>query len=341
MSLRTKGVILLVLLAAVEGGLALTLWLVFESSTAAVVLAGAGVLVLFLFWIQQRMFRSETGRVLQQLSDLLEALIDLREIDTVSTLGDDLFSKLQMQTLKLTGILRAHNQQIAQERDNIQQLISDIAHQLKTPLANLQLYASFLLDEGLSPNERREFSGNICIQLDKLTWLMENLIKLSRLESGVIQLTPRRTSVNSVILSALHQCCQKAQDKGIAVEFFPQGEVVALLDEKWTAEALFNLLDNAVKYTQPGGRIAVRVEAYEIYLRIDIEDTGSGVSEEEIPRLFQRFYRGSNAREEEGVGVGLYLTREIVSRQDGYIKVESKLGKGSRFSVFLPLAAQD
>lgn len=341
MSLRIKGIFLLLFLAAVEGGLAFILWLVFESPTEAVVSAGAGVLVLFLFWVQQRIFRSETGRVLQQLSDLLETLIDLRETDVVSTLGDDLFSKLQVQTLKLTGILRAHNQQIAQERDNIQQLISDIAHQLKTPLANLQLYASFLQDEGLPQEERREFTGNIRIQLDKLTWLMENLIQLSRLEGGVIQLTPRCTSVNSVILSALHQCCQKAQDKGIAVEFHPQGEVLAFLDEKWTAEALFNLLDNAVKYTPRGGRIVVQAESYEIYLRIDIQDTGSGIAEEEIPRLFQRFYRGSNAREAEGVGVGLYLAREIVSRQDGYIKVESKLGKGSRFSVFLPLASQD
>ena len=110
----------------------------------------------------------------------------------------------------------------------------------------------------------------------------------------------------------------------------------AVLDPKWTAEAVGNLLDNAVKYTPPGGTVSVRVTAYELFCRIDVTDTGPGIPEEEQPRIFGRFYRAPNAREAEGVGIGLYLTRQIAAAQGGYLKLQSTPGAGSTFSLFLP-----
>ena len=107
-------------------------------------------------------------------------------------------------------------------------------------------------------------------------------------------------------------------------------------DSKWTAEALFNLLDNAVKYTPAGGKISVSVEQWEMYVKLDVADTGRGIPESWQAAIFRRFYREEEVHDQPGVGIGLYLAREIISRQGGYIKVTSEVGRGSTFSVFLP-----
>ena len=126
----------------------------------------------------------------------------------------------------------------------------------------------------------------------------------------------------------------QASEKGLHLTVIST-EATAVFDPKWTAEALCNLIDNAVKYT-PEGEIMVRAIAYELFSRIDVEDTGPGIPEDDFNRLFQRFYRGSASYGAEGVGIGLYLVRQIAEGQGGYIKVFSKHGKGAKFSLFLP-----
>ena len=133
---------------------------------------------------------------------------------------------------------------------------------------------------------------------------------------------------------AVSQFAPKAAEKGLELVLEPAG-AEAVFDPKWTAEAVCNLIDNAVKYT-PAGRVTVSARAYELFARVDVEDTGPGIPEEELAKLFQRFYRGGAASGEEGVGVGLYLVRQIAQGQGGYVKAFSRPGKGARFSLFLP-----
>jgi len=275
--------------------------------------------------------------IMTQLSEVIASLIDMRECEAFSVLNDDMLSKLQSQVSKLSGILRMQNAKLKKEKDEIKSLISDISHQLKNPLANLKIYASFLMDEEIDKSKRQEFVVNINSQLDKLNWLMESMIKMSRLESGIIQLNPETSSLNDTLLTSLKQIYQKASKKCIEIAFVPERDIMLMHDKRWTAEAISNILDNAVKYTQNHGKIKISVQKYELSVRIDIEDNGIGFEENEINNIFKRFYRGNNAKNEEGVGIGLYLAREIISKQEGYIKVKSKLGVGSMFSVFLPL----
>ncbi len=275
--------------------------------------------------------------VFLQLSEVIAAITDMRETEIFSALNDNMLSKLQSQVIKLSGILKMQNSKLEKEKNEIKSLISDIAHQLKNPLSNLNLYISFLKDRCLDESSRQEYVNNISNQLEKLNWLMESMIKMSRLESGIIQLKPEESSVNELLLISLKQVYHKAERKGMDMEFIPDEDIKLTADIKWTSEAITNILENAVKYTGDGGRIAINVYKYEMYARIDIRDNGPGFEEAEINNIFKRFYRGPNARQQDGAGIGLYLSREIVTRQNGYIKVKSKLGEGSIFSVFLLL----
>lgn len=226
---------------------------------------------------------------------------------------------------------------VQRQRESIQRLLSDISHQTKTPLANLRLYSSLLMEEELTPRQREQ-AQVILQQSEKLSFLIETLVKLSRLETDVLVVTPKLQPLSPLLERAASQAKAAAEQKGIALQLHlqQQAEMKALYDLRWTAEALGNLLDNAVKYTPPGGCIQVSATQYELFCRIDVRDNGIGIAEEEQAQIFGRFYRGRQVREQEGLGIGLYLAREIVQKQGGYLKLSSRPGQGSTFSLYLP-----
>ena len=226
---------------------------------------------------------------------------------------------------------------VQRQRESIQRLLSDISHQTKTPLANLKLYSSLLMEEELTPRQREQ-AQVILQQSEKLSFLIETLVKLSRLETDVLAVTPKSQPLSPLLVRAVSQAKAAAERKGIALQLHlqQQAEMRALYDLRWTAEALGNLLDNAVKYTPPGGCIQVSATQYELFCRIDVHDNGIGIAEEEQAQIFGRFYRGRQVREQEGLGIGLYLAREIAQKQGGYLKLSSRPGQGSTFSLYLP-----
>ena len=226
---------------------------------------------------------------------------------------------------------------VQRQRESIQRLLSDISHQTKTPLANLKLYSSLLMEEELTPRQREQ-AQVIFQQSEKLSFLIETLVKLSRLETDVLAVTPKSQPLSPLLERAASQAKAAAEQKGIALQLHlqQQAEMKALYDLRWTAEALGNLLDNAVKYTPPGGCIQVSATQYELFCRIDVRDNGIGIAEEEQAQIFGRFYRGRQVREQEGLGIGLYLAREIAQKQGGYLKLSSRPGQGSTFSLYLP-----
>ena len=229
--------------------------------------------------------------------------------------------------------LTAQNQMLTQEKEQIKTLISDISHQIKTPVAAANTFAQLLDDKELSYEERSEYTVTLQTSLEKLTFLTNSLIKMSRLESGIISLKPETNSLNDIVLQAVKTVYAKAKEKNITMTFDCEQNFKALLDFNWTAEAITNVLDNAVKYTPSGGVVELKIAEYPSYLRLDISDNGIGIPEEEQAKIFGRFYRGKQSAGIDGVGIGLYLTRDIVSKQCGYIKVISDK-RGSTFSIF-------
>ena len=230
------------------------------------------------------------------------------------------------------------------QKEVIQELISDIAHQTLTPVSNLKLYAE-LLKESYSNDER---IGTVLEETEKLDFFIQSLVKLSRMENGIIAVHPVEQPVYELIKAIQRMYQLRAVQENIIFKVVPfeidsmnkTKTPVAVYDLKWTMEAIGNIIDNAFKYTPAGGSVTVKVQQYSFFIRIDISDTGIGIAEEEIPKVFARFYRSFDVADMPGVGIGLYLARYIVEVQKGYIKVFSEKGKGSTFSVFLPRAEE-
>lgn len=225
---------------------------------------------------------------------------------------------------------------VKEEKERIKTLISDISHQTRTPVANIRLYTQLLGEQNLG-EESRDCLEALESQTEKLQMLIEALVKTSRLETGILELHTKPESLKNIVERAVEQYKPKAEEKNIKLEAFTS-DISAVCDAKWTEEAVCNLLDNAVKYTPDGGNITVRMSEYEMFCCIDVTDDGNGISEEEQPKIFGRFYRGKDVYNKQGVGIGLYLTRQIVSNEGGYMKVISSEENGSTFSIFLQKA---
>ena len=291
----------------------------------ALVLAAAGLS--YGLW---RRWREKS--TLQILDRMLDAAI--RGDFSQETFNESLLSAVGTKLTHYLAASAVSARNLQEEKDKIKTLIGDISHQTKTPVANVLLYAQLLGERDLSP-ESKAMTEALEGQAEKLQVLIEALVKTSRLETGILALHPEGHPLWPMLQQAAEQVRPKAEGKGITLSLEPTS-AAARFDPKWTGEAVYNLLDNAVKYTPSGGRITVQVIPYELFCRIDVTDTGMGIPEEEQAKIFGRFYRGHAVYETEGVGIGLYLVRQIAAGQGGYVKVASQPGRGSTFSLFMP-----
>lgn len=300
---------------------------------AGILLAACALVWIMAFMgLMSRRLSMFTADICQVLDRMINGDTDLIWVDDSETL----FARISNHLVRLYEILRENRQQAAEERQKIQALVSDISHQIKTPVSNLKMVTDTLLTKPVTEEEREEFIQGISAETDKLDFLFQALLKTSRLESGAICLAKTDGAIYDTLAQAVSGIVYNAEKKKINVTVQCPEQLHVLHDRKWTAEALFNLLDNAVKYTAEGGSITVSVEQWEMYVKIDISDTGKGIAESRQASVFRRFYREEEVHDEQGVGIGLYLTREIITRQGGYVKLASEIGKGSTFSVFLP-----
>ncbi|HJB81665.1 MAG TPA: HAMP domain-containing histidine kinase [Candidatus Mediterraneibacter intestinavium] len=229
-----------------------------------------------------------------------------------------------------SGIIRAE-----EEKEQVKSLISNMSHQLKTPLAGLMMYREMLEDEGLDVETRRRFLEKMKGQSEKIDWILQSLFKMVNLEQGAVVFEAEALPVRDTILDAVTASLDKANRREIEILTEPFEDCILWHNRKWTAEVLVNLLENAVKYTEPGGRITISVRPMEMYTEIAVSDTGRGIRQEELTEIFKRFYRSRDVENIEGSGIGLYLSRLILEHEKGYITAESVPGEGSTFSVFL------
>lgn len=291
--------------------------------------------------------------VITTLVILINHLHTKKTIDTIENMlnqaakgnfSEKIFDETRLSSLETkfahylsASVVSARNVEL--EKDKIKSLIADISHQTKTPIANLLLYSELLLEDDIDTLsvQMRENIVQLHAQSEKLQFLIDSLVKLSRLENGILQLSQQEEALKPMLTLAVKESESKAKAKGLELILHDTDEK-AYFDSKWTLEAICNILDNAVKYTNEGS-ISLSVTAYEMFARIDIKDSGIGIKEDELPKIFSRFYRSEDTKNMEGVGIGLYLSRQILSGEGGYIKVSSVYRQGSTFSVFLPKSA--
>ena len=282
-------------------------------------------------WYQRR----QVNLFADDLCETLDALLSGRPVEGYQPYEDSLTAKVQGKLLQYFDIMSEGKRQSQRDKETLQGLVSDISHQVKTPIANIQMFTGILQRHDLPPEKRAEFLHTLEDQINKLDFLMQSLIKMSRLETGTFTLHVEEARLSDTIAQAMSTVWAKAAAKQIDLSAECDPAVTVQHDPKWTAEALGNLLDNAVKYTPAGGSVTVSVRPWQFYTRVDITDTGMGIPEEHYSDVFQRFYRAPEAAAQEGVGLGLYLANGIVTRQKGYISVKSKVGEGTTFSVYL------
>ena len=291
----------------------------------------------FWIWLLVLFFGKRLSHFTSNLCRTLDNMIDGNEELQKSNDSETLFARINHRLIRLYEIMQENRHKVDMERQELQMLISDISHQVKTPVSNLQMVTDTLLTKPVSEEERMDFLQGIRSQTDKLDFLFQALVKTSRLETGAIRLEKKDSSLFHTLAQAMSSIVYAAEKKEIAVSVDCPENLIISHDSKWTSEALFNLLDNAVKYTPPGGKISVSVVLWEMYVELKVTDTGKGISESNQASIFRRFYREEEVHEQQGVGIGLYLAREIVTRQGGYIKVVSEPGHGSEFSIMLPV----
>lgn len=286
-------------------------------------------------------YHFHTLRIMNRLENMVNAAIDGSFTEQI--FDESRLSALESNFAKYLSASETSYRNIAAEKNNIKTLISDISHQTKTPVSNILLYSELLSEQDLSP-ESREYVSSLTSQAEKLKFLITSLVKLSRLETGILTLSPKKTPVLPMIDNLIGQYTPFAKEKNLALSMQNVGSnadenvknVAAVFDEKWTTEAIGNLIDNSIKYTESGS-ITLSVISYEMFLCIQVADTGIGIPEQEHAKIFSRFYRSESVHEKPGAGIGLFLARQIITMEGGYMKVSSKPGRGSVFSVYLPL----
>lgn len=304
----------------------------------------ATLLFFVLFFISCRHFYSALRRRQQAEKAMLQTLLErcvsddygfLEEFQSMSPLKQD---ELIYTFLRLAKKLCLKSEILAAEKDHTKTLVTDISHQLKTPLSALKTCFCIYL-EADTPEEKTEFGRRCQFQLEKLENLTASLIHISRLENAMISLRPEPVSLTEILIESVNAVYEKAQTKGILIEIDDFQDISLLLDRKWTAEALFNILDNAVKYSPADSSVLLRVQPLYSFVRIEIEDQGIGIPTEEYNKIFKRFYRGQSetVQKTEGSGVGLYLSRKILEEQGGTLSVKAAREQGSIFVAQLPL----
>lgn len=291
-----------------------------------IILGGCVAAARFYVYIQMR-----------NLSNILSEMLKQKEDSTAlqKELKDSMESKIVYQCMKLMNIMDAKRRDAQAERESVKRLIADISHQLKTPLSNIKLNLDLLSSDALNEVEEAEFLNHTKQQTEKIEWLLNSLIKISRLENGVIHFIPQKDFISKTIQMSIQSVYGQASKKNIELILEEFEDIKLLHNIQWTSEAVVNILDNAIKYSKRNSKILIRVVKMELYAQIQIQDFGAGIRVDEYNKIFQRFYRGESAKGVEGSGIGLYLANLILEKENGYITVKSNKGQGSTFSICL------
>jgi len=244
-------------------------------------------------------------------------------------------SKLTHKASRIMDMYISETTQTIEEKEIIQGFISDMSHQMKTPLSGISMYTDLLIEGSLNKAQQQEFLSGIKNGTNNLQWMMDSLIKMSRMEVGAIELAPVCQNIKQTISDAIGSVLAAASKNNIEITASDFIDTPLLHDKRWTIEAIANILENAVKYSKSDSKINISIEPLPLYTKIIITDYGIGIDKSDWHLIFKRFYRGKNAKNTDGAGLGLYLAALIMEKQGGYIMVDSVVGKFTSFSLFL------
>lgn len=293
--------------------------------------------VLVMLYVREQQKQDSFASQLIEISDMLEVLIQKNTISYVPLGKDTLFEKIGTQIQRISEINYANEKTLEQKQEDMKQFLAEISHQIRTPLANMETYLA-LLDENFTTEKEKHIYLNAIINSEqKIHFLIEKFMIAARMENRMIQIHKNLLDLKETVAEAIFQVYQKAKQKKIYIEIQEAKDIekFVLHDKNWICESIYNLLDNSIKYSPENSKIMVSMKDNEMFTEISIEDEGIGIIPEEENKIFQLYYRGENTYQQEGFGMGLYITREIIKKHDGFMRVKRK-NKGLIMSIFLP-----
>jgi signal transduction histidine kinase len=272
---------------------------------------------------------------LELFSDGIDKIMDRNYSTRLSTNNEGIVNRIGNQFNLMARRLELSIEEIKKGREQIKSIVTDISHQFKTPLSSIKLFNSLMLEDDVDRENQLQFLLRSKEEISKLEWLIKSLIGISRLEAGMISIKKEKSDLKQTILQAINSIYLSASEKNISIDIKELISKDINHDSKWTKEAIFNILENAVKYTKNGGKITIRMEQLETSVRLIIQDTGIGIPNNEQVNIFNRFYRGKSkeVQKKEGSGVGLYLTKRILEEQQFNITLYSIENTGTTFSI--------
>jgi signal transduction histidine kinase len=305
-------------------------------------LVGAGFLALAVALVMgiaaARSITVPIGRLRRVSRSIAQGHLDERTVPSGVLEVDELGQQFNAMADRLSGTLRM----LVADRDRLREFVADVSHELRTPIAALRMYTELQQEDDTDEATRREFRERSLEQIGRLEWLSTNLLDLSRIDAGIFPLDMREGDLRDPIQAVVQATSEVAMSRGIALDSRVPGEpVVARFDRERMIQLLNNLLGNAVKFTPRGGAVSVELTELDDATVIQVRDTGPGIPEDELPRIFDRFYRGTNTGDARasGSGLGLAIVRSIVEMHGGEIGVTSAVGRGSEFTIRLPRQA--
>ncbi|MEY8000080.1 ATP-binding protein [Clostridium sp. Mt-5] len=243
------------------------------------------------------------------------------------------FSKLSNSFNSMRKIIRNNLDELKKEKQFLVELLSDISHQLKTPLSSMIVYNDILLNKQVSKEQSRTFLINSKNQLYRMNWLIKSILKLARLDARAIEFHMERQSLNETTRYSIEALEDKIKSAGVQVDLHENEKILFPHDRQWLCESLINIVKNCVEHTQNGGRVDVYVMENPIYKRIIVSDNGEGIDEKDLPNIFKRFYKARTSKSSDSIGIGLALSKSIIEAHGGIINVQSKLGVGTTFTI--------
>ncbi len=269
---------------------------------------------------------------LNKLSNYLKRIANGEYALDIRDNNEGELSILKNEIYKVTVTLNEHASLLNKDKLFLADSISNISHQLKTPLTSMFVMTDLIQDEGLPQQKRMEFTQNIRSQLDRLQWLVASLLKLSKIDAGTIEFKKENVNVKSLIDSSVEHLLIPVEIKEQTLEIKGDDSIGFTGDFNWSLEAIANVVKNCIEHTPRGGTIGIRFSETSLYTMIEIVDNGEGVHKNDLPHIFDRFYKGKNAGSD-SIGIGLALSKSIVESQGGTIEVSSEKDKGTHFSV--------
>lgn len=242
-------------------------------------------------------------------------------------------SKLAISFNSMRKIIRNNLNELEKEKQFLADLLSDISHQLKTPLSSMIIYNDIMLEKELSAEQRKAMLESSQSQLNRMTWLIQSLLKLAKLDAKAIRFDKQKSSLNDTVQESIDTLESKAVQNNAKINFDETTEIYFEHDSLWLQEALINIIKNAIEHIKEAGNISIKLTENPVYIRIEIEDNGEGISSDDLPNIFKRFYKAKNCKKNDSIGIGLSLSKSIIEAHNGLIEAKSKIGVGTKFII--------